>query len=72
VGLGGLDELADLIQRIRAADPESEKQEYPAWQGMQYMHNMFAGRAQLDPLNNDRYPTIKWTSVEAVIAAHSK
>ncbi|PYH94376.1 NAD(P)-binding protein [Aspergillus ellipticus CBS 707.79] len=35
----------------------------PAWQGMQYMVNMFSGEAKLHPLNNERYPGLKWTSV---------
>jgi len=29
-----------------------EKVLYPAWQGMQYMRNLFAGRAKLEPLDN--------------------
>lgn len=66
---GSLDELAFLIQQIRTASPESEKEEYPDWQGMQYMHNMFSGRARLEPLNNERYPGIHWTTVEEVVAA---
>jgi hypothetical protein len=32
------------------------------------MHNMFSGGAKLDPIDNDRYPNIKWTSVQDVIA----
>jgi nucleoside-diphosphate-sugar epimerase len=69
VQLGSLDELSALIQRDRAADPESEKNPYPRWQSNQYMHNMFAGRAKLEPLDNDRYPNIKWRSARDVIAA---
>jgi nucleoside-diphosphate-sugar epimerase len=68
VRLGSLDELAALIQRDRAADPESEKNPYPRWQGMQYMHNMFSGRAKLEPLDNARYPNMQWTSARDVIA----
>lgn len=33
-----------------------------AWQGMQHMRHMFNGRAKLEPLDNDRYPTIRWTT----------
>ncbi|MGC4043943.1 MAG: NmrA family NAD(P)-binding protein [Armatimonas sp.] len=69
VRLGSLDDLTALIVHTRAADPESEKEEYPAWQGMQYMHNMFSGRAKLEPLDNDRYPTLQWTSVPNVLTA---
>jgi nucleoside-diphosphate-sugar epimerase len=66
---GSLDDLAALIKRFRAADPESEKTVFPSWQGMQYMHNMFSGRAKLEPLDNDRYPNMRWTSAREVIAA---
>lgn len=41
---------------------------YPAWQGMQYLHNMLSGKAKLEPLDNDRYPEIKWTSVYEVLS----
>ena len=67
--LGSLDDLAGMIQRERAADPESEKQLFPRWQAGQYMHNMFSGRGKLEPLDNDRYPNIRWTRVRAVISA---
>jgi uncharacterized protein YbjT (DUF2867 family) len=36
---------------------------FPAWQGMQYTRDMFDGRVQLEPLDNDRYPDLTWTSV---------
>lgn len=39
---------------------------YPPWQGMQYMHDMYEGRAKLAPLDNDRYP-MAWTSVRDVL-----
>jgi NAD(P)-dependent dehydrogenase (short-subunit alcohol dehydrogenase family) len=42
---------------------------YPAWQGMQYMRNMFDGRAKLEPLDNDRHPGIHWTTVREVLSA---
>ena len=67
VRAGSLEDLAALIKRFLAADPESEKAVFPSWQGMQYMHNMFSGRAKLEPLDNDRYPNIQWTSAREVI-----
>jgi nucleoside-diphosphate-sugar epimerase len=69
VRLGGLDDLAAFIKRERAADPESEKQPYPKWQGAQYMHNMASGRAKLEPLDNNRYATMRWTTVRELLAA---
>ena len=43
---------------------------YPAWQGMQYTCNMFEGRAKLEPLDNDRYPGMHWTTVRDVLSPH--
>jgi nucleoside-diphosphate-sugar epimerase len=41
---------------------------FPAWQGMQYMRDMFSGQGKLTPLDNDRYPDIEWTSVRTMLA----
>jgi nucleoside-diphosphate-sugar epimerase len=65
---GSLGTLGALIRIARAIAP-GEKQLYPAWQGMQYMRNMFDGRAKLEPLDNGRYPGIRWTTVRDVLRA---
>jgi nucleoside-diphosphate-sugar epimerase len=65
---GGLRMLGALIKVARALAP-GEKKLYPAWQGMQYMRNMFDGRAKLEPLDNDRYPGIHWTTARQVLSA---
>jgi uncharacterized protein YbjT (DUF2867 family) len=65
---GSLKRLGALIKFTRAAFFMSRAL-YPPWQGMQYMHNMFSGRVKLEPLDNDRYPGIKWTTVREVLAA---
>ena len=65
---GSLRMLDALIKIGRAVAPGREKL-YPAWQGMQYMRNMFDGRAKLHPLDNDRYPNIRWTTVPGVLSA---
>lgn len=31
---------------------------------MQYMVNIMSGDGKLDPLDNSRYPDIKWTTLE--------
>ena len=31
--------------------------------------NMFDGRAKLEPLDNDRYPSIRWTTARDVLSA---
>ena len=65
---GGLGMLGALIKVARFFNP-GEKELYPPWQGMQYMRNMFEGRAKLEPLDNDRYPGLRWTTVRDVLAA---
>jgi nucleoside-diphosphate-sugar epimerase len=63
---GGLGMLGLLIKVARTIAP-GEAELYPAWQGMQYMRNMFDGRAKLDPLDNDRYPGLRWTTVREIL-----
>jgi uncharacterized protein YbjT (DUF2867 family) len=65
---GSLGMLGTLIKIARAIAP-GENELYPAWQGMQYMRNMFDGRAKLEPLDNDRYPGIRWTTARDVLSA---
>ncbi len=64
---GGLGVLGALITFARTIAP-GEKDLYPAWQGMQYTRNMFDGRAKLQPLDNDRYPGMRWTTVRDVLS----
>ena len=65
---GGLGTLGMLIKVARTFAP-GEKDLFPAWQGMQYMRNMFDGRAKLQPLDNDRYPSIRWTTARDVLSS---
>jgi nucleoside-diphosphate-sugar epimerase len=65
---GSLGMLGTLIKVARAVAP-AEHELYPAWQGMQYMRGMFDGRAKLAPLDNDRYPGLRWTTVRDVLSA---
>ena len=65
---GSLGLLGALIRVGRTISP-AERQLYPAWQGMQYMRNMFDGRAKLEPLDNDRYPSLYWATVRDVLLA---
>ena len=66
---GSLRTLAALIKVFRRLSP-GETDLYPPWQGMQYFHDMFSGCAKLDPLDNDRYPEIQWTTVREALAEH--
>jgi nucleoside-diphosphate-sugar epimerase len=65
---GGLKRLETLIKIMRTVLPQSSAV-YPPWQGMQYLHNMFSGRAKLEPLDNDSYISMRWTTVRDVLAA---
>jgi nucleoside-diphosphate-sugar epimerase len=64
---GGLAMLAIMIRIARALFP-NPKALYPPWQGMQYMHNMFSGLADVDRLDNDRYPGMRWTAAREILA----
>jgi nucleoside-diphosphate-sugar epimerase len=64
---GSLRRLALLIKVFRKLSPKKTAL-YPPWQGMQYFHNMFSGCAKLEPLDNDRYPDIQWTTVKQFLA----
>lgn len=58
--------LGALIKVARAVAPGGTRL-YPAWQGMQYMRNMFCGRAKLNPLDNGCYPGMHWTTAREVL-----
>jgi nucleoside-diphosphate-sugar epimerase len=66
---GGLGRL-DLLIRITRAVAPARDVTFPPWQGMQYLRDMAGGRAKLTPLDNDRYPELRWTTVREVLAAH--
>ena len=68
--VGSLGFLANMIKLTRTLLPKKDEV-FPPWQGMQYLHNMLSGLPKLDPLDNDRYPNIRWTSVQEVLAEHS-
>lgn len=68
---GSLGRLGRLIKVMKRIAPGGDAL-YPPWQGMQYLHNMFGGRAKLTSLDNDRYPQPRWTSVREVLAEHVK
>lgn len=67
---GSLRRLGVLIRIMRALTPKSDSV-FPPWQGMQYLHNMFEGKAKLAPLDNDRYPPVRWTKVKDLMQADS-
>lgn len=56
-----------LRARRRTRLPQ-KNEVFPPWQGMQYLHNMFTGLPKLNPLDNERYAGIEWTTVAKVLA----
>ena len=66
--VGPLGVLGAMIKVTKALMPTTEEV-FPPWQGMQYLHNMFTGLPKLTPLDNARYPDIRWTLVREVLAA---
>jgi len=64
---GGLRMLSALINIARKVAP-GEKKLYPAWQGMQYMRNMIDERANLNLVDNERYPNMRWTTVRDLLS----
>ncbi|SHL85417.1 NmrA family NAD(P)-binding protein [Flavobacterium xinjiangense] len=66
---GGQSLLAIIIKIARKLAP-GEKELYPAWQGMQYMHNMIDERSKIAKLDNSRYTEIHWTTVKDFLYKH--
>lgn len=66
VPMGSMEDFSASNKTERAAHPEGEKELYPGWQGKQYLHSMFS--VQNTPLDNDRYPDVRWTSAIDVIS----
>jgi nucleoside-diphosphate-sugar epimerase len=66
---GGKRLLGIIIKIARKLAP-GEKELYPAWQGMQYMHNMIDERSKIAKLDNDRYKEIRWTTVKDVLSKY--
>jgi uncharacterized protein YbjT (DUF2867 family) len=63
---GGQGLLGIIIKIARTFAP-AKNNLYPAWQGMQYMHNMIDNRSKIDKLDNDRYPEMHWTGVKELL-----
>lgn len=66
---GGSKLLGLLIKLTKKMAP-AENELYPAWQGMQYMHNMIDERSMMETLDNNRFSDIRWTGVRELLTAH--
>ena len=69
--VGGLWVLGTMITVTKSLMPANDDV-FPPWQGMQYLHNMFTGLPKLNPLDNSRYPGIRWTPVRDVLATRGQ
>lgn len=67
---GSLADLTAYNKQQRAAHPEGENEIYPSWQQSQYMQSMFS--VQNQPLDNNRYPQLKWTSFRDLVSSAAK
>lgn len=65
IRMGTVEELRAQNKAARAANPEGESELYSRWQQGQYMQSMFSTKHA--SLENDRYPDLKWTALEAVV-----
>jgi uncharacterized protein YbjT (DUF2867 family) len=63
---GGLGRLSVIIAMLRKLTPRSDAP-FPIWQGLQYLRDMSSGRGKLEPLDNDRYGPLPWTSAKDVL-----
>lgn len=63
---GSIGLLSLLIRVVRTLTPPSDAV-FPAWQGMQYVRDMFSGDGKLRALDNDRYGERTWTSARDVL-----
>ena len=63
---GGLKAFRFLIKIAKVFDT-SKTTVFPAWQGMQYLHDMLSGIPKFKKLDNDRHK-ISWTSIKNVLS----
>jgi len=66
IRIGGQGLLGMFIKLGRFFSP-GKNDLYPAWQGMQYMHNMIDERSKIEVLDNNRYSGINWKTVEVLL-----
>jgi NmrA-like family len=66
VPMGSMEDFSASNKKERSANPAGEKELYPSWQAKQYLYSMFS--VQNQPLDNERYPDVRWTSAIDVIS----
>lgn len=65
--VGSVRSLSALIRATQLVAPQHHAV-FPAWQGMQYLRDMYSGRAKLWHLDNGRHPELRWTRVRDQLA----
>ena len=65
---GSVGALGMLIRLAKIVAPQT-RATFSPWQGMQCMRDVFSGRGKLRPLDNDRCPELRRTSVREQLAA---
>jgi nucleoside-diphosphate-sugar epimerase len=63
---GGPKTLKAIITVLKTISPSNDVL-YPAWQGMQYMQNMYDGKCKFESLDNSRYP-VTFTNTKTLLA----
>jgi nucleoside-diphosphate-sugar epimerase len=69
IDAGSITELSNTISRLKTTSNPDDKDVYPYWQVMMYMRTMFSGSAEVGPLDNQRYPHLRWTSARELLEA---
>ena len=59
--------LLGVISKIAKKIPPGEKDLYPTWQGVYYIHNIIDERSKIQKLDNDPYSEIRRTDVKDVL-----
>ncbi len=66
----GSQTLLGIFIKLARTFSSGKNELYPAWQGMQYMHNMIDARSEILQLDNSRYKVVQWTSIREVLEKH--
>ena len=66
--VGSVGFMRALIWILKLVIGGVDDKELPPWQGLQYLENMVSGKGKLNPLDNNRYPELEWTSIEKALA----
>ncbi|TPG42560.1 NmrA family protein [Sphingomonas koreensis] len=64
---GSIGMLGAMIAVTKVIAPGSDEP-FPPWQGMQYIRDQFSGCGKLQPLDNARYPDLRWRTVAEMMA----